>query len=314
LKDRKFIAAAVLLSLVVSVGIGASFGEAFSLVASPPRGVSVSFPGDPGFAELVQDFTGRTGLEPGAGLAEEFESHTPIGRMESSTGLAGTFFEDALLLPALALGRVSYVIYGTIAIPEGAALAGRSFSGDYGMVVYGVPLVIVLVERGSGELAAFVVTSSSALFYPPTFAMELLFRLITITPSYPPPLPRPPSAGLYFHLSFNCQDLPLQQEIDVAVGSGETLVEVSGSFAVEEAGLGALAISSFGPALLSLVTAPNYLNLSFVPPKGEQKLAIPLDRRFTLLVQAGEEKRACVEAEVKPEGGGYHIVGTAYHN
>ena len=299
--------AAVLLVFLFLVGLGGP-----PTIAALAGGVRVSFPGDADFAGLAQEFAERTGLAEGTALAAEFAERSSIGQMRSSTGLEGTIFEDALLLSALALGQVSYVIYGTIEIPEGATLAGRSFFGDYGIVVYGNPMVIVLVARGSGELAAFVITSSSALLYPPFSVMGLLFQLINVPPSLSPS--SPPSGGLRFRISIDCQELPAQREIDVAVGSGEVLVELSDSFAVKEAGLGALTVSSFGPGLLFLVTATNYLYMGFVIGEGEQKVSIPLDRQFTLLVQTEEEKTACVEAGVVAADGGYHIVGMAYHN
>jgi hypothetical protein len=303
---KRLVAAVVLLLSIVLIGTGAS-----SQSASVARGVTVLFPGEPGFSDREQEFTSKTGLKPGTTLATEFDKGVPIGEVRSSTGLVGTIFQDALNLPALALGQMTHIIYGTIAIPEGAAIRGKSFSGgSYGVVVYGAPLVIVLAERQSGNLAAFVVTSST-LFLPATAVMEVLFQLITFSA----PAIISPSSFFGFQLSINCEKLPAQQEIDVPVGSGKTLVELAAAFAVKEAGLGSLAVTSFGPPLVALVTAPNYLYLNLVGEKKEAEVTAPVGPEFTLLVQAGEETAACIEAAyTKSTSGEYHLVGKAYHN
>lgn len=274
-------------------------------------GVRLVFPEAEEFTALQQDFTETTGLAPGAALAEEFKQEA-VGRVRSSSGLEGAIFKDAFLFPALALGKVSHLIYGTLAVPEGSRLAGREFTGDYGIIVYRDPIVIVLVERGQGELAAFVVTGYPAMGLAPLSVMSLLFQLIT-TPFAPPtPMPAPVS-GLRFHLTLHCQELAVQEDLDVEVGSGAALVEIAGEFTVKENGLGSLKLISAGPGLQFLLSAQDLLNIGFVLPKKEQEVAIPLAGPFTLFVQ-GKEKKACIEAEVTATDGKYHIVGTAYHD
>lgn len=136
-----------------------------------------------------------------------------------------------------------------------------------------------------------------------------------LPPAYPPS--SLPFIG--FHLSLRCEELPTRQEVDVAVGSGEALVEVTNAsgtslFAVKEAGLGTLAISSFGPSLQFLVSALNHFHLGFVGEERKIKVAVPLGPEFTLLVQS-EEKAACIEVKVeKSAEDGHHIVGVAYHS
>lgn len=278
-----------------------------------PGGVTILFPGEPGFSDREQEFKSQTGLIPGTSLVAEFDKGVSIGELRSSTGLVGTIFRDALSLPALALGQITHIIYGTITVPEGALMRGKGFAGTYGIVVYGAPSVILLAARQSGSLAAFAITSST-LFLPPTAVMEVLFQLIT--------LPAPatvPSSFFGFQLSIDCEKLPEQQEIDVPVSSGRILIELAGAFAVKEAGLGSLAVTSFGPPLVALLTAPNYLYLNLVGEKREAEVAAPVGPEFTLLVQAGvarqEEKAACIKATyAKQTGEEYHLVGKVYHN
>lgn len=302
------LAAAVLLLAVAFIGAaGLSLGASCHI--TPGIGVTVLFAGEPGFSDREQEFKNKTGLRPGTSLVAEFDSGVPIGEVRSSTGLVGTLFRDALNLPALALGQMTHIIYGTITVPEGALMRGKSFSGSYGIVVYGAPTVIVLAERQSGGLAAFVITSST-LILPPTAVIEVLFQLIT----FPAPATAP-SSFFGFQVSINCEKLPVQQAIDVPVGSGRTLVELAGAFAVKEAGLGSLGVTSFGPPLVALVTAPNYLYLNLVGEKKEAEVAAPVGPEFTVLVQAGEEKAACIKAAyTKPTGGDYRLVGKVYHN
>lgn len=314
--SKRLVLAAVLFLLTLLWTVSLSNG-AFSQGTSLAGGVSVLFPGDPDFAAVEEDFLEETGLEPGTSLAEEFSRRSPIGQYRSSSGLVGTFFEEAFLL--LSLRQVSHIVYGTLTVPQGATLGGRDFSGEYGIVVYGLPLVIVLAEQESGELAAFVVTSSAPPQLP-AYILELLFQLIT------PPLSRPPSQPpsslpfFGFHLSLKCQELPFQQEVDVSVGSGEALVEISDDsgaalFVVKEAGLGTLAISSFGPPLQFLVSALNYFRLGLAGAERETEVAIPVGPEFTLLVQAEEERAACIEAQVERSSQDeYRIVGVAYHS
>lgn len=278
-----------------------------------PGGVTILFPGEAGFSDREQEFKSQTGLIPGTSLVAEFDRGVPIGELRSSTGLVGTIFRDALSLPALALGQITHIIYGTITVPEGALMRGKGFAGTYGIVVYGAPSVILLAARQSGDLAAFVITSST-LFLPPTAVMEVLFQLIT--------LPAPatvPSSFFGFQLSIDCEKLPEQQQIDVPVSSGRILVELAGAFAVKEAGLGSLAVTSFGPPLVALLTAPNYLYLNLVGEKREAEVAAPVGPEFTLLVQASvarqEEKAACIKATyAKQTDEEYHLVGKVYHN
>ncbi len=303
--------ATVILALAVTVG-GLSIGA--SSQGSPlAGGVTVLFPGEAGFAEREQEFKERTGLTPGAGLAAEFDKGVPIGEVRSSTGLVGIIFKEALNLPALALGQVTHLIYGTVSVPEGALLRGRAFSGSYGIVVYGTPTVIVLAGQKTGELAAFILAPAT-LFLPPTAVMDLLFQLIVF--------PRPaapltvPGSFFGFSLSLDCEKLPLQQEVDLPVGSGGTVIELAGAFVVKEAGLGSLAVTSLGKALLALVTAPNYLYLNLVAEGKEAKVAAPVGPEFTLLVQtsASEEKAACLEAVyTKAQDGGYRLQGKVYY-
>lgn len=304
---RGLAVAAVILALVASIGLGGLPSS------SNPSGVAVLFPGEAGFSEREQEFKEKTGLVPGPGLAAEFAKGEPIGEVRSSTGLIGIIFKEAFNLPAVALGQVTHIVYGTIAVPEGALLRGRPFSGSYGIVVYGSPTVIVLAGRESGELAAFVLAPGT-LFLPPTAVMDLLFRLIAF-PS--PPLPLTvPGSFFGFQLSLDCEKLPSQREVDLLVGSGGTIIELPGAFVVKEAGLGSIAVTSLGPALLALVTAPNYLYLSLVAEKKEAKIAAPVGPEFTLLVQAGEDKAACLEAayiRAMGEAGEYRLRGRVYY-
>ncbi len=152
-----------ILALLALFGVGGL--EAPPGDVSAASAVTVLFPDEPGFAEQAEDFVEETGPEPGPSLAGEFDRE-PIARFRSSNGLSGTLFKEALLLPTLFLGKVDYVIYGTIAIPEGATLRGQAFSGNYGISVYDVPLVIVLVGCGTGELAAFIATSAAMPVLP----------------------------------------------------------------------------------------------------------------------------------------------------
>ncbi|MGQ9477592.1 MAG: hypothetical protein ACUVRH_03765 [Candidatus Bipolaricaulia bacterium] len=312
MKKNLAIAAAV---LALAVSVGSLSIEASSQGSALARSATVLFPGEAGFPEREQEFKERTGLTPGAGLAAELAKGIPIGEIRSSTGLVGIIFKEALNLPALALGQVTHLIYGTISIPEGALLRERAFFGSYGIVVYGTPTVIVLVEQKTGELAAFVLAPTT-LFLPSTAVMDLLFQLIVF--------PRPavpltvPGSFFGFQLSLNCEKLPSQKEVDLPVGSGGTIIELAGTFVVKEAGLGSLAVSSLGPALLALVTAPNYLYLNLISEKKEAEVAAPVGPEFTLLVQAGvahqEEKAACLEAVyVKAPDGGYRLQGKVYH-
>lgn len=305
---RSLAVAAVILALAASVGLGG---------LPSPSGVVVLFPGEAGFPEREQEFKEKTGLVPGPGLAVEFAKGVPVGEVRSSTGLVGTIFKEALSLPAVALGQVTHIVYGAIAIPEGALLRGQPFSGSYGIVVYGSPTIIVLAERESGELAAFVLAPGT-LFLPPTAVMDLLFRLIAF-PSPQPAAALPltvPGSFFGFQLSLDCEKLPSQREVDLPVGSGGTIIELPGAFVVKEAGLGSIAVTSLGPALLALVTAPNYLYLNLVAEKKEAKIAAPVGPEFTLLVQAGEDKAACLEAAyTKAAGtsGEYRLQGKVYY-
>jgi hypothetical protein len=285
-----------------------------------PTEVMVLFPGEPGFSERAQEFEERTGLAPGPGLAAEFAKGVPIGEIRSSTGLVGAIFKEALNLPALALGQITHIIYGAITAPEGAILRGRPFSGSYGIVVYGSPTVIALVAlhtgQEPGELAAFILAPGT-LFLPPTAVMDLLFRLITVPSPQPAGPFTVPGSFFGFSLSLNCEKLPSQREVDLPVGSGGTVIELPGAFMVKEAGLGSLGVTSLGPALIALVTAPNYLYLNLVAEGKEAKVAAPVGPGFTLLVQAGgvsAERIACLEAAytVAPSGG-YRLQGRVYH-
>ncbi|MCR4403771.1 MAG: hypothetical protein NUW06_00465 [Candidatus Acetothermia bacterium] len=310
---KRLVIAAGLLSLMVLIGTGGLETEAPAQTVSVSAGMTVLFPDDPGFGEREQEFTSRTGLRPGAALAAEFDKGVPIGEVRSSTGLVGTIFQDAWSLMTLPLGQPSHIVYGTITVPEGVLLRGRDFAGEYGIVVYGNPVVITLAGRRSGELAAFVVTSVS-LFAPPASVFYLLFQLIT--PPQPPAAPvAVPGASFGFNVSVDCEKLPSQRALDIAVGSGATIIELPGAFAVKEAGLGSLAVSLLGPALLALVTAPNYLYLSAILERGEAKVAAPVGPEFTFLVQASEEKAACVKAAyIRSASGDYRLQGKVYHN
>jgi len=304
--------------VIVSLLIAVVFGPLVLLAQQPPA--QVVFPDDPKFSELQSAFQEKTQIT-GSAWADEFQKRQPFGQVRSSTGITGTLFTEAFALVALVAGQVPYIVYGTIDIPQGAKLAGRDFSGKYGIVVIANPFVAALLDIPTGTIGAFVILPMSgttplfpifpiAPFLGPVGIFQILFSLITVTPAAPPapPAPQIPQAP-----APTCpQDLPNKSDVNVPITEPAVIAAISDTAKLFEIGVAPpafLTVQSFTQSLqFSYVTAV-YRRIGIIIGPGTQQIPLAVEMPFVLFVTAGQ-KSACLQATPKLVNNVLTIVGT----
>ncbi|MCL6642162.1 MAG: hypothetical protein K6T71_02410 [Candidatus Bipolaricaulota bacterium] len=289
-----------------------------------PRQPHVVFPGDAQFSELESAFQEKTKVS-GSAWADEFQKRQPFGQVRSSTGITGTLFTEAFALVALVAGQVPYIVYGTIDIPQGAKLAGRDFSGKYGIVVIANPFVTALLDIPTGTIGAFVILPVSgttplfpifpiAPFLGPVGIFQILFSLITVTPAAPPapPAPQTPQAP-----APTCpQDLPNKSDVNMPITEPAVIATISDTAKLFEIGVAPpafLTVQSFTQSLqFSYVTAV-YRRIGIIIGPGSQQIPLAVEMPFALFVTTGQ-KAACLQATPKLVNNVLTIVGTLSAN
>lgn len=284
----------------------------------------VVFPDDAKFSELQSAFQEKTKIT-GSAWADEFQKRQPFGQVRSSTGITGILFTEAFALVALVAGQVPYIVYGTIDIPQGAKLAGRDFSGKYGIVVIANPLVAALLDIPTGTIGAFVILPVSgttplfpifpvAPFLGPVGIFQVLFSLITVpTPAPPtPPAPQTPQGP-----APTCpQELPNKNEINAPMNEVAVIATISDTAKLFEIGVAPpalLTVQSFTQALQFSYTTALYRRIGIIIGPGSQQIPVTIDLPFALFVTAGQ-KAACLAATPKLINGVPTIVGTLSTN
>lgn len=298
------------------------FGPLTLLAQQVPA--QVVFPDDAKFSELQSAFQEKTQIT-GSAWADEFQKRQPFGQVRSSTGITGTLFTEAFALVALVAGQVPYIVYGTIDIPQGAKLAGRDFSGKYGIVVIANPFVAALLDIPTGTIGAFVILPVSgttplfpifpvAPFLGPIGIFQVLFSLITVpTPTPPaPPAPQVPQGP-----APTCpQDLPNKSEINAPMNAPAVIATVSDTVKLFEIGVAPpafLTVQSFTQSLQFSYTTALYRRIGIIIGPGSQQIPVTIDLPFVLFVTAGQ-KAACIEATPKLINNIPTIVGTLSTN
>ncbi|MCS7197264.1 MAG: hypothetical protein NZ930_01035 [Candidatus Bipolaricaulota bacterium] len=306
---------------MLSLLIGILFGP-LTLLAQ--QHAQVVFPDDAKFSELQSAFQEKTKIT-GSAWADEFQKRQPFGQVRSSTGVTGILFTEAFALVALVAGQVPYIVYGTIDIPQGAKLAGREFSGKYGIVVIANPFVAALLDIATGTIGVFVILPVSGTtplfpifpvmpFLGPVGIFQILFSLITIpTPAPPaPPAPQVPQGP-----APTCpQDLPNKSEINAPMNAVAVIATISDTAKLFEIGVAPpalLTVQSFTQALQFSYTTALYRRIGIIIGPGSQQIPVTLDLPFALFVTAGQ-KAACLAATPKLINSVPTIVGTLSTN
>lgn len=306
-----------MLSLVIVLLVG-------PLTLLAQQHAQVVFPDDAKFSELQSAFQEKTKIT-GSAWADEFQKRQPFGQVRSSTGVTGILFTEAFALVALVAGQVPYIVYGTIDIPQGAKLAGREFSGKYGIVVIANPFVAALLDIATGTIGAFVIlpVSGTTPFFPifplvpflgPGGIFQILFSLITVpTPAPPaPPAPQVPQGP-----APTCpHDLPNKSEINAPMNAVAVIATVSDTAKLFEIGVAPpalLTVQSFTQALQFSYTTALYRRIGIIIGPGSQQIPVTLDLPFALFVTVGQ-KAACLAATPKLINGVPTIVGTLSTN
>ncbi len=293
-------------------------GPPILFAQQPPA--QVVFPDDPKFSELQSAFQEKTQIA-GSAWADEFQKRQPFGQVRSNTGITGTLFTEAFALVALVAGQVPYIVYGTIDIPQGAKLAGRDFSGKYGIVVIANPFAAALLDIPTGTIGAFVLLPMSgttplfpifpvAPFIGPVGIFQILFSLITVTPAAPPapPAPQIPQAP-----APTCpQDLPHKSDVNVPITEPVVIAAISDTAKLFEIGVAPpafLTVQSFAQALQFSYTTALYRRIGIIIGPGSQQIPLAVEMPFALFVTAGQ-KSACLQATPTLINNILTIVGT----
>jgi hypothetical protein len=305
--------------VIVSLLIAVVFGPLVLLAQQSPA--QVVFPDDPKFSELQSVFQEKTKIA-GSAWADEFQKRQLFGQVRSSTGITGTLFTEAFALVALVAGQVPYIVYGTIDIPQGAKLAGRDFSGKYGIVVIANPFAAALLDIPTGTIGAFVLLLVSgttpifpiAPFLGPVGIFQILFSLITVTPAAPPapPAPQIPQAP-----APTCpQDFPNKSDVNVPITEPAVIATISDTAKLFEIGVAPpafLTVQSFAQALQFSYTTALYRRIGIIIGPGSQQIPLAVEVPFALFVTAGQ-KSACLQATPKLINNVLTIVGTLSTN
>jgi hypothetical protein len=300
--------------VIVSLLIAVVFGPLVLLAQQSPA--PVVFPDDPKFSELQSAFQEKTKIA-GSAWADEFQKRQPFGQVRSSTGITGTLFTEAFALVALVAGQVPYIVYGTIDIPQGAKLAGRDFSGKYGIVVIANPFAAALLDIPTGTIGAFVLLPVSgttpifpiAPFLGPVGIFQILFSLITVTPAAPPapPAPQIPQAP-----APTCpQDFPNKSDVNVPITEPAVIATISDTAKLFEIGVAPpafLTVQSFAQTLQFSYTTALYRRIGIIIGPGSQQIPLAVEVPFALFVTAGQ-KSACLQATPKLINNVLTIVG-----
>jgi hypothetical protein len=300
--------------VIVSLLIAVVFGPLVLLAQQSPA--PVVFPDDPKFSELQSVFQEKTKIA-GSAWADEFQKRQPFGQVRSSTGITGTLFTEAFALVALVAGQVPYIVYGTIDIPQGAKLAGRDFSGKYGIVVIANPFAAALLDIPTGTIGAFVLLPVSgttpifpiAPFLGPVGIFQILFSLITVTPAAPPapPAPQIPQAP-----APTCpQDFPNKSDVNVPITEPAVIATISDTAKLFEIGVAPpafLTVQSFAQTLQFSYTTALYRRIGIIIGPGSQQIPLAVEVPFALFVTAGQ-KSACLQATPKLINNVLTIVG-----
>jgi hypothetical protein len=300
--------------VIVSLLIAVVFGPLVLLAQQSPA--PVVFPDDPKFSELQSVFQEKTKIA-GSAWADEFQKRQPFGQVRSSTGITGTLFTEAFALVALVAGQVPYIVYGTIDIPRGAKLAGRDFSGKYGIVVIANPFAAALLDIPTGTIGAFVLLPVSgttpifpiAPFLGPVGIFQILFSLITVTPAAPPapPAPQIPQAP-----APTCpQDFPNKSDVNVPITEPAVIATISDTAKLFEIGVAPpafLTVQSFAQTLQFSYTTALYRRIGIIIGPGSQQIPLAVEVPFALFVTAGQ-KSACLQATPKLINNVLTIVG-----
>jgi hypothetical protein len=300
--------------VIVSLSIAVVFGPLVLLAQQSPA--QVVFPDDPKFSELQSVFQEKTKIA-GSAWADEFQKRQPFGQVRSSTGITGTLFTEAFALVALVAGQVPYIVYGTIDIPQGAKLAGRDFSGKYGIVVIANPFAAALLDIPTGTIGAFVLLPMSgttpifpiAPFLGPVGIFQILFSLITVTPAAPPapPAPQIPQAP-----APTCpQDFPNKSDVNVPITEPAVIATISDTAKLFEIGVAPpafLTVQSFAQTLQFSYTTALYRRIGIIIGPGSQQIPLAVEVPFALFVTAGQ-KSACLQATLKLINNVLTIVG-----
>jgi hypothetical protein len=300
--------------VIVSLLIAVVFGPLVLLAQQSPA--QVVFPDDPKFSELQSVFQEKTKIA-GSAWADEFQKRQPFGQVRSSTGITGTLFTEAFALVALVAGQVPYIVYGTIDIPQGAKLAGRDFSGKYGIVVIANPFAAALLDIPTGTIGAFVLLPMSgttpifpiAPFLGPVGIFQILFSLITVTPAAPPapPAPQIPQAP-----APTCpQDFPNKSDVNVPITEPAVIATISDTAKLFEIGVAPpafLTVQSFAQTLQFSYTTALYRRIGIIIGPGSQQIPLAVEVPFALFVTAGQ-KSACLQATPKLINNVLTIVG-----
>lgn len=315
---------ALLVTLFVTLGAVGSLTPSLyaqqAPQAQPP--IEVLFPGDAKFSEIESKFQEKTKV---SNWAEEFQKRQVLGQVRASHGITGTLFTEALALIALLADQVPYIVYGTISIPQGAKLAQRDFSGNYGIVVIAQPFAAALLDIPNNTIGAFVLLPTQATNIPlfpvltplasPLGIFQILVSLITVpTPQAPPAPLSPPSPQAP---APTCpQDLPNKSDVNASLTAPAVIATVSDATKLFEIGVAPphfLTIQSFAPSLQYSYTMAGYRRIGVIIGPGSQQIPLTLEMPFVLFVVAGP-KSACLQATPKLVNGVLTLVGTISTN
>ncbi len=320
---------AVLVSLLLMLGLIGSLTTSTQAQQTSPTQPEVVFPGDAKFSELESQFQEKTKIS-GAAWAEEFKKRQVFGQVRTNNGIQGTLFTESLALVALLAGQVPYIVYGTITIPQGAKLAQRDFSGNYGIVVIANPFVAALLDVTSGNIGSFVVLPAPATtlpFFPlatpllsPLGVFQVLVALITVPTPAPPAPPAPPSPQPPQLTAPTCPqpELPNKSAVSLplqAPGTIATIKDDAGAdlFTIGAAPPGALIVQSFAQSLQLRYITTFQQRLGIIIGPGTQQIPLVLDLPFVLFVTSSG-KSACLQATPKLVNGVPTVVGTISTN
>jgi len=207
-------------------------------------------------------------------------------------------------------------------IPDGAKLAGREFSGDYGLVLFTGSLDIALIDLQSGKTGAFLVVPGDEQkliipilfpFFSPLIIFQLLLAALALpAPTPPQPAPSPPQPPAPQVPA--CQgNLPQERDISWPLNRPASILKATTSsgqelFEIAILPPGSLSVRSFGITVQFVYVSQAHRQIGFIIGPGMQKVPLVPDAAFTLFV-AGGSKIACLQASPKLIDGLLTLVG-----
>ncbi len=284
----------------------------------------VIWPGDPQFALLHARWTQLVGAQ---GLAPQGLQAQPTGQPIALGSATFTPFAEAAQLNLSQLAQQGRaVLLGTLQLPAGAQLQGHPLPQQLVLGAMPGSLVIVILDPSAGTVIAFIWLPSFVLlwwpFFPPIYCVYLILYWVFLVVPGPGPGPGPwpwpwwpwplPAPGL------GCPALPSNVPGTVSVGSGATLISLTGAFALREGGLDfmgrpTILVQSLGPSLTFSSVSAGFVQWGAVGGSSTGRAKLPTSGPFRLLVQGGG-KTACLQGTVSGWFFPAMITGTLYHN